>query len=149
MGLGAMFNAAKTAGLQGIDLFGAEESRIIAGFELHARYINDYLDKVASLGGAQPPRRLEADRVVVFSVRARRRRLYKAGWEVAYSHYASLGVSPCRRRSGWSKRVRPSGPGSPPPVLGDPDPRSLRLTRGGRRPPGRALARSAAGSARA
>ena len=55
MGLGAMSNGAQTAKLQGVDLFGEEQSRILAGYERSAGYVNEYLDKVAALGGAQPP----------------------------------------------------------------------------------------------
>jgi hypothetical protein len=62
-GAGAMSNAAETARIQGVDLFGEERARILAGYELQARYVNEYLDEVARRGGAEPasdwrPRRL-------------------------------------------------------------------------------------------
>src|SRR5690606_32333201 len=50
MGLGAMANAAETARIQGVDLYGEQADRIIAGFELNASYVNAYLDEVERRG---------------------------------------------------------------------------------------------------
>lgn len=107
MGLGAMTNAAQTAALQGVDLFGEQRARIVAGYELHARYINEYLDKVAALGGAAVPTTWRPTGWLgsTFTLGGDG---YKHGWEVAYSHYAPLGVSmPNTKR--LVERVRPSG----------------------------------------
>jgi hypothetical protein len=46
MGLAAALNAAETARIQGVDLFGEEAARLAAGLELHAKLLD----------GAQPPR---------------------------------------------------------------------------------------------
>ena len=54
MGLGALANAAETAYIQGVDLYGEQANRIITGFELNAGYVNAYLDEIARLGGAPP-----------------------------------------------------------------------------------------------
>ena len=54
MGLGALANAAETAYIQGVDLYGEQANRIITGFEVNAGYVNAYLDEVDRLGGAQP-----------------------------------------------------------------------------------------------
>lgn len=39
-GLAAMINAAETARIQGVDLYAEEQTRITAGLELHAKYLN-------------------------------------------------------------------------------------------------------------
>lgn len=50
MGLGALINGAETARLQGIDLYGEEQARIVAALELNSRYVHD-----AVTGGQNPP----------------------------------------------------------------------------------------------
>jgi hypothetical protein len=108
MGLGAMANGAKTAALQGVDLFQEEQARIVAGYERNARYVNEYLDKVAALGGAQPPADWRPTGWVgpKFSLGGV---AYRSGWEVAYAHYAAKGVSmPETQR--LVPRLRPGGP---------------------------------------
>jgi hypothetical protein len=108
MGLGAMANGAQTAALQGVDLFGAERTRIVAGFERSAGYVNAYLDEVARLGGAQPASTWRPAGWVGPSFTTGGDG-YKAGWEVAYAHYADQGVSmPQTKR--LVERLRPSGP---------------------------------------
>ncbi|MEQ1788130.1 MAG: alginate lyase family protein [Acidimicrobiales bacterium] len=109
MGLGAMSNAAETARLQGIDLFGEQEARIVAGYERGAGYVNEYLDKVASLGGAQPPSDWKPTGWVGSSFKVGGA-FYTGGWEVAYSHYAvGEGISmPNTKR--LVERLRPIGP---------------------------------------
>jgi hypothetical protein len=108
MGLGAMSNAAETAGLQGIDLFGEQRARIIAGFELNARYVNEYLDRVASAGGVQPASVWRPSGWVgsTFSTGGS---YYDDGWEVAYNHYASQGI-PMPNTARLVLRSRPSDP---------------------------------------
>ena len=109
MGLGAMSNGAQTAKLQGVDLFGEEQSRILAGYERSAGYVNEYLDKVAALGGAQPPSDWRPTGWVGprFALGGG---AFQRGWEVAYSHYAvDLGIPmPNTRR--LVMRSRPTGP---------------------------------------
>jgi hypothetical protein len=109
MGLGAMANGAQTAALQGVDLFVAERTRIVAAYERHAGYINQYLDKMASLGGAQLPAtwRPSGWPGAKFAMGGE---AYRTGFEVAYSHYADLGIAmPNTKR--LVERVRPTGPG--------------------------------------
>jgi hypothetical protein len=107
MGLGAMANGARTAEIQGVDLFGEQRSRIVAGYERSAGYVNAYLDKVNALGGAQPPSSWVPPGWVgsTFKVGGL---LYTSGWEVAFSHYGEgLGISmPNTER--LVKRLRPS-----------------------------------------
>jgi hypothetical protein len=38
-GLAAMINAAETALIQGVDLYGEEQARLLAGLEFHASYL--------------------------------------------------------------------------------------------------------------
>ncbi len=136
MGLGAMSNGAATAGIQGVDLFGEQQARIVAGYERSAGYVNAYLDKVASLGGAAPPSSWVPPGWPGTSFKVGGL-LYTGGWEVAYSHYADRGG----HRDAQHRTTREAAPtdrrGDATPVLADPHQRSLRLTRGGRRPPGR------------
>jgi hypothetical protein len=110
MGLGAMSNGARTAGIQGVDLFGEQRARIMAAYERNAGYVNAYLDKVAALGGAQPPSTWMPTGWVgsTFKVGGM---LYTGGWEVALGHYGEgLGLSmPQTER--LAKRLRPAGPG--------------------------------------
>ncbi len=110
MGLGAMANGAQTAKLQGVDLYGAERTRMMAGFERNAGYVNEYLDKVASLGGAQPPATWRPTGWVCANFLTAGEG-YLSGWEVAYAHYATtLGLSmPQTKR--LVERARPTGPG--------------------------------------
>ncbi len=109
LGLGAMSNTAQTARIQGVDLFKEQQARIIAGYERSADYVNQYLDQVAALGGAEPASTWRPTGWVgaTFTVGGLG---YKGGWEVAYSHYAiDLGVDmPSTAR--LVARLRPSQP---------------------------------------
>jgi hypothetical protein len=40
-GVGALINGAETARIQGVDLYGEEEARIVSGLELTATYLNN------------------------------------------------------------------------------------------------------------
>lgn len=76
MGLEAMVQTAETARLQGDDLYGEQQQRIIAGFEKNAGFTS------ATLSGTTPagwpcPRKPSLAGVG-----------YSMGWEIAYSHYA-------------------------------------------------------------
>ena len=110
--------------------------RIIAGFERNAGYVNAYLDEVARLGGARTAPDLGAHRLGRPEVQGRGTGLRGAGrWRTATTPPKS--ASRCPTPSVWCcVRARPVG--RAPPVVGDAHPRSLRLTAGGRRPPGRA-----------
>ena len=90
MGMGAMANAAETARIQGVDLFGEQRARIVTSFELHARYVNEYLDEKARLGGAEPSSSWVPSGWVGrdFDLGGVS---YRAGWEVAFNHYARAG----------------------------------------------------------
>lgn len=108
MGLGAMSNAAETARLQGVDLWGEQRQRIVTAFELNAGYVNQYLDEVQRLGGNQPastwrPSGWVGSSFTVGGV------AYRQGWEVAYAQYGVReGLSmPNTRRV--VERLRPSG----------------------------------------
>jgi hypothetical protein len=110
MGLGSLSNAAETARLQGVDVFGEHGARIRAGYERAAGYVNQYLDKLSSLSGAavssdwRPAGWLGS----TFKVGGT---AYKRGWEVAYNHYRSLGHSmPNTER--LVERLRPAGVGT-------------------------------------
>jgi hypothetical protein len=111
MGLGAMSNGAETAKIQGVDLFGEQKSRIVTGYERAAGFVNQYLDKVASLGGAQPPStwKPEGWPGSTFKVGGL---LYSGGWEVAYSHYAVENGTPMPQTKRLVERLRPTPGGA-------------------------------------
>lgn len=48
MGLGGLANTAETARIQGIDLYGEQQARMVSGFERNASYVNQLLDKMAA-----------------------------------------------------------------------------------------------------
>ena len=108
-GLGAMANAAETARIQGVDLYGEERERIVAGFELNARYLNEYLDEVVRLGGAQPastwvPSNWVGSDFDLGGVG------YATGWEVAHSHFARVGQA-MPNTTRLVQRLRPAASG--------------------------------------
>ena len=50
MGLGGLSDTAETARIQGVDLYGEQQNRFIAGYELNTGYINQMLDQMAATG---------------------------------------------------------------------------------------------------
>jgi len=77
MGLAAALDVAETARIQGLDLYGEQQRRLVSGLEYNARYLND----PSAPGWACP---------------APLRKIGTAsnhGWEVGYAHYAALGAS--------------------------------------------------------
>jgi hypothetical protein len=75
MGFEAMINAAETAKIQGDDLYGLEQARIIAGYELNARYTS------AVVAGGSVPTALCGGTLSLGGTG------YTLGWEVAYNEY--------------------------------------------------------------
>jgi len=84
LGLEAMANAAETASLQhftGVDLYGEQRTRIVAGYEFNARY------DAATLGfppGEAIPASLCQGVALNLGGTG-----YTLGWEIAYGHYAN------------------------------------------------------------
>jgi len=107
MGLGAMSNAAATAGIQGLNLFGEHGARIVAGYELNAGFVNQYLDEVARLGSTPPATWRPAGWVNPrFSLGGE---AFKGGWEVVHKAYASKFGIPMPNTLKLAKRLRPTG----------------------------------------
>ncbi|TXR56371.1 hypothetical protein FMM08_09720 [Quadrisphaera setariae] len=78
MGLGATLQAAETAQIQGVDLFGEQQRRLTAAMEYNARYLNN-----PSASGWACPKPLKTIGTTV-----------RHGWELGYAHYAGdRGVS--------------------------------------------------------
>ena len=106
MGLGAMVNAAETARLQGVDLYGEQEQRITDAYEYTAAYDNQYLTTGAwptNPCGGQPGSHSGqgGDGTGGLS--------YEFGWEIAYNEYANrLGIAMPNTQS-MLMRFRPSG----------------------------------------
>lgn len=106
MGLGAMVNAAETARLQGVDLYGEQEQRITDAYEYTAAYDNQYLTTGAwptNPCGGQPGSHSGqgGDGTGGLS--------YEFGWEIAYNEYANrLGVA-MPNTLAMLTRFRPSG----------------------------------------
>jgi hypothetical protein len=107
-GLGSMMSAAKMAEIQGIDLIGQNQDRIIKGFEYNAHLLNGYLDEVASLGGATPPSTFRPPDWpgARFQVGGTG---YKNGWELAYAEFAQRRGIAMPETSKVVKRLRPTG----------------------------------------
>jgi hypothetical protein len=109
MGMGAMANAAETARIQGVDLWGEQRRRIVAAAELQAGYVNAYLDEVARRGGAQPDSSWRPPGWVGpnFSVGGVG---FRAGWEVLLRHYGARERISMPQTSVLVGRLRPAGP---------------------------------------
>ncbi|HEY2511489.1 MAG TPA: alginate lyase family protein [Polyangiaceae bacterium] len=100
LGFAAMINAAETARIQGLDLYGEQSARIVAGLELEASYLNGAMTPdpgcVTSKGvptafstfvnGAKPTQM----------------------WEIAYNHYANRAGTPLPQTLQVVQRVRPT-----------------------------------------
>lgn len=108
-GLGAMSNAAATASIQGIDLFQAEQARIVAAYERNAAWVNQYLDQVAARGGSDPPSTWKPAGWVgpAFKVGGLG---YRGGWEIAYEHYGKVLKINMPQTAKLVARLRPSQP---------------------------------------
>jgi len=99
MGLGAMINGAETARLQGVDLYGEEQDRIVAALELNSGYVHD-----AVAGGQNPPANWVCPNPVNTTNGA-----WKVTWEIGYNHYANrLGIAMPHARQLLLDVVRPS-----------------------------------------
>ena len=84
MGLGAMINGAETARLQGIDLYGEAQQRIVTALELNAGFVHD-----AVTGRRNPPANWVCPNPVNTTNGA-----WKVTWEIGYNHYANrMGLS--------------------------------------------------------
>jgi Alginate lyase len=88
-GLAAMINAAETAHIQGVDLYGDESKRIIAGLEFHAKYLN----------GAAVPSSLCTGTLVGVSP--------APTWEIAYNHYANRAKASLPQTKALIAKIRP------------------------------------------
>jgi hypothetical protein len=93
MGLGSLANAAETAYIQGIDLYGEQAPRILAGFELNAGYVNAYLDETARLGGKPPSTWTPPNWPGAAGTFKDINSVYQSGWLVAQHHYTSTGTA--------------------------------------------------------
>ena len=81
MGLEGMVDTAETARLQGVDLYGPNKARILAGFELNAKVTNQFLATGSAPGICQG---------AIVDGGA----FYKTGYEIAYNEFAHrLGVA--------------------------------------------------------
>jgi hypothetical protein len=88
-GLAAMINAAETARIQGVDLYGEESKRITAGLELHAKYLN----------GAAVPSSLCSGTLTDPSP--------NPTWEIAYNHYANRAKVALPQAKALIAKIRP------------------------------------------
>jgi chitodextrinase len=106
MGLGAMVNAAETARLQGVDLYGEQEQRITDAYEYAATYDTQYLTTgvwPASPCGGQPGSHSGQGGDGTGGAS------YMFGWEIAYNEYANrLGIA-MPNTAAMVARLRPSG----------------------------------------
>jgi hypothetical protein len=84
-----MINAAETARIQGVDLYGEESKRIVAGLEFHARYLN---------GGAVPGSLCAG---TLTDINA------DPTWEIAYNHYANRAKLALPETKALITKIRP------------------------------------------
>jgi hypothetical protein len=91
LGFAAMINAAETAAIQGVDLYGLESKRLVAGYELHAQYLN----------GAKVPASICGGKLSQATA--------TETWEVGYNEYANrLGLALPETKAVVAQ-VRPTG----------------------------------------
>jgi hypothetical protein len=108
LGMGSISSAAETARIQGVDLFGEQRDRIVAGYELNAGYVNQYLDQVAALGKPASTWTPQGWPGSTFSVGGT---AFGQGWEVAFNELAKgRGIS-MPNTAKLVQRLRPSGTG--------------------------------------
>lgn len=114
MGLSGMSYAAETARIQGIDLFGEQEQRIVAGYELQASYMNQLLDQMSATGQTAPG-------VVATGWKPATNWVCSSfkdggwsamiGFEVFYNHYAGRKGISLPNTEKVVQRLRPTGAG--------------------------------------
>ncbi len=91
-GVAAIINAAETAGIQGVDLFSAEQKRLSAMLELHAGYLNKYPNGV-------PPDLCSA---TIAGVQA------DPMWDIGYNAYANVLKLPLPETAKLMLKIRPT-----------------------------------------
>ena len=91
LGFAAMINAAETAKIQGVDLYGAESKRITAGYEFNAQY----------LAGAAVPSWLCGGTLSQVTA--------TETWEIGYNAYADRAGLPLPSTKAVIAKVRPTG----------------------------------------
>ena len=77
MGIAALLNSAETARIQGVNLYGEQQTRIVAAMELNSGFIN-----AATAGQNPPPGWVCPNKANVTSGN------WKLTWEIGYNHYA-------------------------------------------------------------
>ena len=77
MGMAAMINGAETARIQGVNLYGEQQARIVAAMELNSGFIN-----AATSGQNPPPGWTCSTKANVTAGN------WKLTWEIGYNHYA-------------------------------------------------------------
>jgi hypothetical protein len=90
LGLGAMSNGASTATVQGVHLFDEQQTRIVAGYELNAGFVNAYLDEEARLGTSPPSSWIPAGWPGAPGTFKAGGIAFTAGWEPAYNYYVKV-----------------------------------------------------------
>ena len=90
-GFAAMINAAETARIQGIDLYGAEKARIVAGLEYHAAFLD----------GAAVPSFLCGGKLTAVTP--------DPMWEIAFNEYSARLGGSLPSTSTLVQKIRPTG----------------------------------------
>jgi len=81
MGFGAAMNLAETARIQGLDLFGENQTRLLAGLNLHGGYIAE------AIGGNTTPTNWKCTAPIVIDANGANG--WMISYEIAYNHYAN------------------------------------------------------------
>ncbi len=91
-GVAAIINAAETAGIQGVDLFSAEQKRLSAMLELHAGDLNKYPNAVPPGLCSSTIAGVQADPM----------------WEIGYNAYANVLKVPMPETAKLIQKIRPT-----------------------------------------
>ena len=92
MGMGSIFNMAETAKIQGLDLYGKEQTRLTTALEFNAAFVNAYLDQTANIPGKTTPVGWAPPNYPCPSFSSTAGgggNAVAMGWEVGYNHYSN------------------------------------------------------------
>jgi hypothetical protein len=99
LGFAAMINGAETARIQGVDLYGEQAPRIVAGLELEASYLNGSMTPDPGCFSSKGP--------AAFSTFVTGAKPTQT-WEIAYNHYATRAGRALPQTLQIVTRVRPT-----------------------------------------
>lgn len=102
MGIGSMISAAETARLQGVDLYGEEQERIVKGLEYNIQFINGtpYPQGFCN-GKTMVEARKRATYEIAYNHYATRQHLSLPNTQIAVNYWRSIGGTPPQLQFAW------------------------------------------------